>query len=244
MIQAIASLVERIAVATALLLAAYGAAGMIGGSIASNPGWRAPANGVPIFIEANAVHSAIIVPKVAAGVDWRPVARAADLGDARFANEEYLAIGWGQHRFFLETPAWADVRLSTVLAASLGSDKTLVHVDHLPRPIVGGHVRAIVLRPYEYRRLAAFITASMKPRGRRYHGYGDWDAFYEGRGHYDALTTCNSWTGNALRYAGVRIGMWTPFPVTVLGWFGPDQGGNGDASLSSTVKSPAHHHRK
>ena len=223
MVQEVVRFVRRIAIASTLFLAVYGTAGMIGGTMASNPLWRAPANGITIFVKANAVHTAIIVPKVAANVDWRKIARASDLRDPRFADDGYLAIGWGQHDFFLETPTWADIRLSTVLAASIGSDRTLVHVDHLPLPAVGDDVRAIVLRPREYRRLAAFITDSIKPHGHRYRGYGGWDAFYEARGHYDAGMTCNTWAGDALRYAGVRIGAWTPFPVTVLGWFAVTQ---------------------
>ncbi|MGN6620866.1 MAG: DUF2459 domain-containing protein, partial [Sphingomonas sp.] len=84
--------------------------------------------------------------------------------------------------------------------------------------------RAIVLRPAEYRRLAAFIRASFAtaPAGERpeiFRGYGDYDAFYSASGRYDALMTCNAWTGMALRRAGVRVGVWTPFATTVMGWF-------------------------
>ena len=50
-------------------------------------------------------------------------------------------------------------------------------------------------------------------------GYFGYDAFYEGTGRYSAVRTCNSWTGAALAAAGIRVGAWTPFPVTVLWWF-------------------------
>jgi uncharacterized protein (TIGR02117 family) len=80
-------------------------------------------------------------------------------------------------------------------------------------------MRPIMLRPDDYRRLAAFIRASVRPGGGHQHGYGPGDAFYDATGHYDAITTCNAWTGAALRAAGVRVGVWTPFPVTVMAWF-------------------------
>src|SRR3546814_8948705 len=70
-------------------------------------------------------------------------------------------------------------------------------------------------------RLAAFIRASIDaapgetPRIDR--GYQDFDTFYGAKGRYDALMTCNAWTGAALRHAGVRVGAWTPFPATVMG---------------------------
>jgi uncharacterized protein (TIGR02117 family) len=201
------------------LVASYAVAGLIGGSIPSNREWRAPAQGVHIFVESNGVHTGIIVPKVAAGVDWRGVARAEDLRDPRFAAFDHVSFGWGEKAFYLETPTWADVKLRTVVASAVGSDRTLMHVDHLPRPRAGDGAREIVLTPAQYRRLAAYIRVSFRDGGARYRGYAGYDAFYEANGRYDAVRTCNRWTGDALRFAGVRVGAWTPFPVTVMGWF-------------------------
>ncbi|WP_176501258.1 TIGR02117 family protein [Sphingomonas sp. HMP9] len=201
------------------LVASYAVAGLIGGSIASNRAWRAPAEGVHIFVESNGVHTGIVVPKIAAGVDWRTIARAADLSDPRYAGYDHLSIGWGEKTFYLETPTWADVKLRTVAAAATGSTRTLMHVDHVPLPSARDDVREIVVTPQQYRRLSAYMTASFRANGAHYAGYGPYDAFYDANGRYSAIHTCNSWTGDALRYAGVRVGAWTPFPVTVMTWF-------------------------
>jgi uncharacterized protein (TIGR02117 family) len=207
-----------LAAAVAALFGAYLVAGAIGGAIPA-PGWQVrPAAGVTIFVESNGIHTGIVVPKLAAGVDWRPLARPEHLADPRYAGHDHLSFGWGERAFYLETPTWADVRPSTILHAAIGSDRTLVHIDHLPRPDVGPQVKAVVLRPEEYRRVAAFIAASIAPGGEHARGYHGYDAFYEGRGRYTAITTCNAWTGAALRAAGVRMGRWTPFPATVLQW--------------------------
>lgn len=211
---------KALSVAILVLVLGYAAAGLAGGAIPRNAGWRAPRDGVAIWVESNGVHVGLIVPKLAAGVDWRPLAPPHDLRDPRFAGYDHLAIGWGEQAFFLGTPTWADVRPGTILAAAIGSDATLMHVEHVPAPAAtDATVRRIILRPAEYRRLARAMMASFVPGGRRYPGYGDGDLFYEGRGHYDALRTCNAWTGSVLRGAGVRVGAWTPFPVTVTGWF-------------------------
>ena len=192
------------------VVASYAAAGLIGGSIPSNRDWIAPAEGVHIFVESNGVHTGIIVPKVAAGVDWRGVARAEDLRDPRYGAFDHVSFGWGEKAFYLETPTWADVKLRTVVASAVGSTRTLMHVDHLPRPRAGDGAREIVVTPTQYRRLAAYIRASFRDGGARYRGYAGYDAFYEANGRYSAVRTCNSWTGNALRFAGVRVGAWTP----------------------------------
>jgi uncharacterized protein (TIGR02117 family) len=205
--------------ALAGLAASYAVAGLIGGSIPSNRDWRPPASGVHIFVESNGVHTGIIVPKVAAGVDWRGVARAEDLRDPRYGAFDHVSFGWGEKAFYLETPTWAEVKLRTVVASAVGSDRTLMHVEHLPLPRAGDGAREIVVTPAQYRRLAAYIRASFRAGGARYRGYAGYDAFYDADGRYDAVRTCNSWTGDALRFAGVRIGWWTPFPATVMGWF-------------------------
>jgi uncharacterized protein (TIGR02117 family) len=208
--------------AIAVLLCGYGAAGMVGGAIPSNIGWTAPAQGVRILVESNGVHTDLVLPKVAAGVDWRDLLAGGDLADPRYAAFDHVAIGWGERTFYLETPTWADVKPLTVLRAALGSDRTVLHVEHIALPTPADDVRVVVLRPAEYRRLAAFVRASFaaQPAWHR-TGYGRNDAFYAALGRYSAIMTCNAWTGAALRAAGVRIGAWTPFPVTVLGWFAP-----------------------
>ena len=209
----------RIAALVALLVVGYGVAGLVGGAIPSHRDWRPPARGVTVYIESNGIHVGLVVPKVAAGIDWRGWAPGADLAAPRYEGYDHLAIGWGERTFYLDTPHWRDVRPGRVLAATIGSDATLLHVEHVPAPEPGNDVRRIVLRPEEYRRLAAFIRASAAPQRQRWRGYDRNDAFYAARGHYSALRTCNAWVGDALRFAGVRVGRWTPFPVTVLQWF-------------------------
>ena len=212
--------VAKVAVLALLsLIAVYAAAGLIGGLIPVNRAWHPPAQGVTIYVESNGIHTGLIVPKVAAGVDWRSRAPAADLRDPRYAEYDHLVFGWGERTFYLETPTWADVKLRTILAAAIGGDRTLMHVEHVPRPGAGEDIRAIVLRPEEYRALARYIAASFGPPSAAIPGYGRSDAFYPARGRYDALRTCNAWTGDALRQAGVHVGAWTPFPWTVMRWF-------------------------
>lgn len=208
-----------IAAVPLLALYLYVCAGLVGGALPA-PSAPRPRGGVTIWVENNGVHTGLVLPLVASGVDWRPIARPEHLRDPRLASR-WLAIGWGDRDFFLGTPTWADVDAGTVVAAAIGSSHTLVHLEHIRRPRTGPDVRAVMLRPDEYRRLAAFVRSSIDTRGARLrwrHGYGNFDAFYAGTGRYSARVTCNEWTGEALRRAGVRMGRWTPFPATVMAW--------------------------
>lgn len=210
---------RRALLALVVLLLGYGAAGLIGGAVPVNRAWRAPERGIEIWVESNGIHTGIVVPKVAAGVDWRSLARPEHLTDPRYALYDHLSFGWGERAFYLETPTWAEVKPATVLAAAFGSARTLVHVDHVPRPRPTGDARRVVVTEEQYRRLARVIAASVAPGAKHHRGYGPYDAFYDGTGKYSAFRTCNSWTGAALAAAGVRVGWWTPFPVTVMWWF-------------------------
>ena len=209
---------------TAVIILGYPAAGFIGGAIPTNADWSSPhTNGVTLYVESNSVHTGIIMPKVAAGVDWRGVFPGHDLADPRYARHDHISVGWGERDFYLRTPTWADLSLSTVLDAAIGSDRTLLHVDHVPTPARNPALRRLVVTPAEYRRLAAYVRASLVPGGERHRGYYRYDAFYRAYGRYSAVHTCNAWIGDALRFAGIRVGAWTPFPVTVMWWFPPDR---------------------
>jgi uncharacterized protein (TIGR02117 family) len=217
-------ILRRLVIALGVLLAipfAYLVAGQIGGMIPSNGNWVQAKRGVVVFVETNGVHTGIVVPVSAAGVDWRDLVKAEHLADPRYAGT-HLAFGWGERQFYLNTPTWADVSASTVARSAIGSDETLVHVDHLPPPIPDDHTRTLILSEEEYRRLSAHIRASFRLKNGQSQpvkGYGPADSFYEGRGHYDAFRTCNAWTGDALRHAGVKVGAWTPFSWNVMRWF-------------------------
>lgn len=178
-------------------LGLYLAAAAILGRIPVNTGWTEPADGITIFVQTNGVHTGIVLPD----------------GPGR-----WRAFGWGDRDFYLNTPTWADVRPSTVVAALAGSGQTLVHVDRLGPFRPDENWRPLRLRPAEYARLRTTIAATLMPGGRAIPGYGPDDSFYPARGHYSAFVTCNVWVSRGLASAGVRTGLWTPFESDVMRW--------------------------
>jgi uncharacterized protein (TIGR02117 family) len=200
-----------------LLPLLYLAGGAIGGAIPRNAGWHEAEDGITIYVATNGVHTGLVLPTRAGGVDWSPIVRAEDIADPRYAGR-WLWFGWGERDFYLTTPTWRELSPRTAVHALVGSDRTLMHVDHLLAP--WGDARPIRLNPAQYRRLAAAIRASFDPANHRpIRGYDVADVFYPALGHYDAIRTCNWWTGRMLAAAGVRVGAWTPFSATVMQWF-------------------------
>jgi uncharacterized protein (TIGR02117 family) len=200
---------------------AYLLAALILGAVPAHPGWREAESGVGIFVRTNGVHTWLMVPAVSPEMDWRPLVPAAHLRDPRYGGN-YVAFGYGNREFYLNTPNWADLSPKIAFLALFGRGSSLVHADHDSDPQPDEYQRPLMLSPAEYARLVAFIRASFRydRQGRTIpllgRGYGPEDMFYEGVGRYDAIRDCNQWTGEALRRAGVRMGLWTPFSQSVM----------------------------
>jgi uncharacterized protein (TIGR02117 family) len=204
------------------IIAVYLGAALIGSHLPANPGWVETPDGVTIYIETNGHHTGIVVPVAAAGIDLSLTFRPTDLGDKEFAGN-WLAIGWGDRDFYLNTPTWADLSPRTVLSALIGSGQTLLHIDHFDQPYPGDDQRAVRISRAEYIRLITQIMATLRRGEDGYPvaipGYGERDLFYEARGHYSLLRTCNGWTAQTLRTAGIKAPLWTPFSGGVMRWY-------------------------
>lgn len=210
--------IVRLAAGLFGLILFYVTAGLIGSMIPVNSGWKQARAGVRIYVIDNGIHTDLVLPVEAEGVRWDDLLKPGDLADPGRATASHLAFGWGDRDFYLNTPTWWDVNPVRVGRAFVGAGATVVHVSHIAEPGAGANAKAIVLRPEEYRRLAAFIRSTFG-KGPPARGYGAADAFYVAQGGYSLLRTCNVWTGEALRAAGVRVGAWTPFPSGVMQWF-------------------------
>lgn len=192
------------------------------GTIPANAGWQEPKEGVRIFVRTNGVHTWIVVPKVTPEMDWRPLVPGDHLKDPRWGGGDHVAFGYGNRTFYLETPTWGDLTMKNAFLAAFGQGRSLMHADHDHNPQPDEHTRPLTISREQYRRLAERIRASFQvdAQGRTMpvlgRGYGGSDMFYEAVGPYSALYTCNAWTGEALRHAGVKTGIWTPLSQSVM----------------------------
>jgi uncharacterized protein (TIGR02117 family) len=207
----------RFVAALVVVALIYLALALFGTAIPANSGAKQPAQGVRIFVIDNGVHTDLVLPKAEAGVDWRDLVRPEDLASPAQGGHPYLAFGWGDRDFYLNTPSWTAVNPLRALGALVGAGRTVLHVSHIPKPAPGPHMRQVMLSPEQYARLAGFVRATFAER-EAIRGYGGNDAFYAARGGYSAINTCNQWTGGALRAGGVKMGVWTPFPFGVMRW--------------------------
>jgi len=198
----------------------YGLAVLIG-LIPVNRGFHNAETGIEVFVYADQAHSEIFVPADTAAVDWRQRFPARDFGSFD-ERSDYVAFGWGDRDFYIQTERWSDIKLGTTLKAMLVPTRTVMHVHWCHRPHDSVRCRRVVLTVQQYERLSRHIWTSFqtdaggRPAPIKNAAYGKNDAFYRARGRYFFLNTCNNWTGRGLKRAGVRTGLWTPFAMGVL----------------------------
>ncbi|MBL0925881.1 MAG: DUF2459 domain-containing protein [Sphingomonadaceae bacterium] len=199
----------------------YMVAALAGSHIPANGSWTPPREGVDIFVETNGVHVSLIVPVSAVGEDLSDLIRPDQLANPDLYGT-HVMIGWGHGRVYRNARTWGDVRSGDIAGAIVGSDDTTLHIYHLINPQILPHRKILRVSPQQYRIIVRQIrsTFRLNERGESvaYAAYSPDNLFYDSRGHYSALYTCNNWTGDILRKAGVRMGIWTPMPGGVMRW--------------------------
>lgn len=193
----------------AAIPALYLAAALLGSLVPVNRGWSEPERGITIYLADNGVHTDIVMPVRAGGLDWAPLIPRRDFAAAP-PQARWIAFGSGEERVYLETPRWRDITPRTIWSGLTGG-RRVMHVEYVTDP--GYAAREIRLRPEEYRRLWAAIRSDFggPPKHIDHPGYGPSDAFYRATGKASALRTCNSWAADRLRLAGVKTSLWPPF---------------------------------
>jgi uncharacterized protein (TIGR02117 family) len=205
-----------------LAIGLYFTAAFIGSSIPANANAVQPKDGIPIFVETNGVHVSLIVPITLASEDLSDLIRPDQLREPAYYGT-HVMIGWGHGGVYRHSKTWATVRSGDVTSAVFGSDDVVLHVYHLSDPHPTPDRRMLRVTPVQYhsiiRQIRAAFLLDARHESQENPAYGPDNVFYVARGHYTALHTCNSWTGDVLRNAGVRIGIWTPMPGGVMKWF-------------------------
>lgn len=172
---------------------------------------------IAIYILTNGVHTDMVVPVRSAEKDWTKSIEYAHI----LSNDttlSYLALGWGDRGFYLETPTWDDLRASTAFKAATGLGKTLIHATFYAQMTEDETCKKIMISKTQYLRLVDYIENSFEQdaTNRIIHiqtdaCYGRNDAFYEAKGSYSLFYTCNTWVNEALKISGQKCCIWTPF---------------------------------
>lgn len=190
-------------------------------TIPINRDFRPDADGVEIAVVSNGIHASLVMPTQVLDVDWSETFPAEHFPIGR-SDAPMVMFGWGNRDFYLNTPTWDDFDLLTGVRAVLGVGGSALHVTYLWGLGDGDRVVRFRVSEDAYRHLAAHIlgTLALDGDGRQVpipgYSYLGTDAFFEARGRYSLLATCNEWVRRGLAEAGIRTSVWTPFPAPLL----------------------------
>ena len=171
---------------------------------------------VEIFIKTNGVHTDIVVPIQNEIKDWRKEIKFSHT-KSQDSIMNYLAFGWGDKGFYLDTPEWADLKFSTAFKAATGLSTTAMHTNFYNTMIENESCKKVIISQENYQKLVNYISNSFLRDSKQQvqwlsgHSYSKNDAFYNANGRYSLFKTCNSWANSSLKESNQKAAFWTPY---------------------------------
>ncbi|WP_394363582.1 TIGR02117 family protein [Chryseobacterium taihuense] len=171
---------------------------------------------IPIYIYTNGVHTDIVMPVKNDIHDWSSKIPFSDTKSAK-TDYQFVGIGWGDKGFYLDTPTWADLKFSTAFKAAFWLSESAMHCSFYQKMTEADDCKKIMISRSQYRKLIDFVDKKFDKDDQGNYiliptnaVYGDNDAFYDAKGRYSFLNTCNTWANDALKAAGQKAAFWTP----------------------------------
>ncbi|MBF4492696.1 TIGR02117 family protein [Flavobacterium sp. MR2016-29] len=170
---------------------------------------------IELYILTNGVHTDIVMPTKNDQIDWSQKVKFENTKTAD-STYKYIAMGWGDKGFYLETPEWSDLKASVAFKAASGLSTTAIHATYYKSLREGEDCKKMMISKDQYNRLIQYINESFQKDAsgnflnvKTDAVYGKTDAFYEANGSYSLFHTCNSWANSGLKASGQKCCFWT-----------------------------------
>jgi uncharacterized protein (TIGR02117 family) len=168
-----------------------------------------------IYIKSNGVHTDLVLPIKTDVKDWSEQIKHEHI-QSKDSTHQYLAFGWGDKGFYLDTPEWSDLKFSTAFKAAFNLGTSAMHTTFYKKIQENENCVKIEISKEQYLKLITFIEASFQydtngnPIFIQAITYGKNDSFYEAHRTYNLFYTCNTWANQALKKAHMKAAFWTP----------------------------------
>ncbi|MCC9138315.1 TIGR02117 family protein [Pontibacter silvestris] len=191
------------------------------GSIPVNKGFAQHSQGIEIFVTDNGIHTDLILPVKTKYIDWRTKLPLQQYKEAD-SSYQYIAFGWGDHRFYMETPTWKDLKPGVAVTALFWPTRSAMHVSYAKKRLEPNNSQQpLILSEQQYQGLVQYIVATFQQQNKEFilingAGYTGKDNFYKAHGHFYLFRNCNNWTNRGLKEAGVKTAVWAPLPFAIM----------------------------
>lgn len=169
---------------------------------------------ITAYILTNGVHTDIVVPVKSEAIDWSTFVLFSDTKSKK--EYKYIAFGWGDKGFYLDTPEWKDLKFSTAFNAAFWLGDSAMHTTFYDNMTIDDDCKRVDLSVEEYQKLIVYIKQSFDlDQNNKVEliktdaVYGDSDSFYEAKRSYSLFFTCNTWAASALKAANKEGSLWT-----------------------------------
>jgi len=135
-------------------------------------------------------------------------------------NYGYLAFSYGDKEFMMKVPTWSDVKLGITLKSLFTNTPGLLRVGHYGGINKEDSVK-ITLSKLCLEKLQKSILNSFSEKNNKFQRYFDHYKhpkvfYFQAKKSYNLFNTCNTWTGDRLRDAGLKVSYHTPFAQQVI----------------------------
>lgn len=165
-----------------------------------------------IYLKTNGVHTDVVLPVRSSVFNWSSFIPDAD------STFQWVAFGWGNKEFYLNTPEWKDLKWDVAISAATGIGDAAIHSTAYKSIRLSENCISISLDSDSYRHLVEYILnyILLDSNGNAIRlttptFYSKNEYFFEASGRYSLLNTCNTWANNALKSCHSRACLWTAF---------------------------------
>ncbi|MBY0486285.1 MAG: TIGR02117 family protein [Flavobacteriaceae bacterium] len=207
-------IIKKLFFAILIFLITYSASAFLLSKITINSDAENQSKDVSIYIKTNGVHTDIIVPVKNEIKNWSSQIKFENT-KSKDTTATYLAFGWGDKGFYLDTPEWSDLKASTAFNAAFGLSDSAMHTTFYKAIKENKNCIKITISKENYKKLVANIEdtfqfdSSQNPLFIEATTYGNDDSFYEAKGNYSLFHTCNSWANETLKSSNQKAAFWT-----------------------------------
>lgn len=176
---------------------------------------------ITIYINSNGVHTDIVVPVKNNIKDWTTIIPYSHT-KANDSLARYIAFGWGDKAFYLETPQWSDLKASTAFNVAFHLGTSAMHIRFYRDLQEDEECIKLKISKSDYKKLITYIENSFAYSENKQvkwianRSYNNYDAFYEAKGKYSLFYTCNTWANKALKAANQKAALWTLYDKGIL----------------------------
>lgn len=170
---------------------------------------------VSIYILSNGVHTDLVLPIKNEEIDWSEYVKFEHT-KGKDTSANFIAFGWGDKGFYLDTPTWSELKFSTAFKAAFALGESAIHTTFHKQMIECENCVKINISNGNYKRLITYIQTSFDRDGndgfiqiKTTANYGSNDTFYEAVGRYNLFYTCNTWANNGLKACFQKASLWT-----------------------------------